>query len=87
MTAPVLDPVHISIPEACKRHAIGRSTLYNLLAAGHVRAKKAGVSTLVVVASLDRYFDELPDAVFLKPRAKLQPAQSTRPRRRPPTSA
>jgi hypothetical protein len=87
MTAPAFDPIHLSIPDACKRHAIGRSTLYNLLAAGHVRAKKAGASTLVVVASLDRYFDDLPDAAYLRPRvepqrrAKPQPAS----RRRPPT--
>jgi excisionase family DNA binding protein len=50
---------------------IGASKLDELIAAGHVRAKKSGKVLLVLVASLEQYAESLPDA-FLQPPAHIR---------------
>jgi excisionase family DNA binding protein len=43
---------------------IGKSTLFNLLARGEIRAKKLGSRTLISASELARYVGTLPDAEF-----------------------
>lgn len=50
----------ISIPEALARTGIGRSFLYERLAAGEIRSVKAGRRRLVDVVSLEQWAKSLP---------------------------
>lgn len=47
-----LEPFSVRIPVAVQLTGIGRSKLYELVAAGEVETVKVGASTLVTVASL-----------------------------------
>lgn len=47
-----LEPLTVRIPVAVQLTGIGRSKLYELIAAGEVETVKVGASTLVTVASL-----------------------------------
>lgn len=47
-----LEPLTVRIPVAVQLTGIGRSKLYQLIAAGEVETVKVGASTLVSVASL-----------------------------------
>ena len=49
-----LAPLTVRIPVAVQLTGIGRSKLYELIAAGEVETVKVGASTLVTVASLRR---------------------------------
>lgn len=49
-----LEPLTVRIPVAVQLTGIGRSKLYELIAAGKVETVKVGTSTLVTVASLRR---------------------------------
>ncbi len=49
-----LEPFSVRIPVAVQLTGIGRSKLYELIAAGEVETVKVGASTLVTVASLRR---------------------------------
>lgn len=49
-----LEPLTVRIPVAVQLTGIGRSKLYELIAAGEVETVKVGASTLVTVASLRR---------------------------------
>lgn len=55
------EPIHsaltVRIPEACRMTGIGRSKLYELIAAGEVEIIKIGAMTLVPVASLRALLD------------------------------
>jgi excisionase family DNA binding protein len=53
-------PLAYTVPDACKAAGLGRTTLYELIAAGRVRAMKAGTRTLVEAESLRRYLASLP---------------------------
>jgi excisionase family DNA binding protein len=53
----VLDPITVRIPEACRLTGIGRSKLYELIAAGEVETIKVGVITLVPVEGLHRFIE------------------------------
>jgi len=54
-TAPLpLEPMTVRIPTAMQLTGIGRSKLYQLIAAGEIETVKVGASTLVSVASLRR---------------------------------
>jgi excisionase family DNA binding protein len=48
-------PITVRIREACRLTGIGRSKLYELIAAGEVEVVKVGTITLVPVASLTRF--------------------------------
>lgn len=49
-----LEPLTVRIPVAVQITGIGRSKLYELIAAGEVDIVKIGASTLITVASLRR---------------------------------
>ena len=50
----------LSISDAVKTSGLSRARLYELIAVGAVDARKAGVRTLVVTASLVAYLEGLP---------------------------
>jgi excisionase family DNA binding protein len=52
-----LEPLTVRIPVAVQLTGIGRSKLYQLIAAGEVETVKVGASTLVSVASLKRLIE------------------------------
>lgn len=56
-----MEPLLISIPEACARCGLGRSFLYERLAEGSIRSVKAGRRRLVDVASLQAWCESLPE--------------------------
>jgi excisionase family DNA binding protein len=49
-----LEPLTVRIPVAIQLTGIGRSKLYELIAAGEIDTVKIGASTLITVASLRR---------------------------------
>lgn len=64
-TAPSrLDPITLSISEACKVSGISRSELYRRLASGQVCAVKSGRTTLILMESLRAHLARLPAATF-----------------------
>lgn len=48
-------PLTVRIREACRLTGIGRSKLYELIAAGEIEAIKVGAITLVPVSSLTSF--------------------------------
>ena len=55
MTAPQpVEPICVRINDAARIIGIGRTKLYELIAAGEVDVVKIGASTLITVASLRR---------------------------------
>ena len=53
-------PLAYTVSDACKPSGLGRTTLYELIAAGRVRAMKAGTRTLIEADSLRSYLASLP---------------------------
>ena len=53
-----LEPMTVRIPVAVQLTGIGRSKLYELIAAGEIETAKVGASTLITVASLRRLIHE-----------------------------
>ena len=53
-----LEPLTVRIPVAVQLTGIGRSKLYELIAAGEIETAKVGASTLIAVASLRRLIHE-----------------------------
>jgi excisionase family DNA binding protein len=51
----------LRVREACVTLSISRSKLYEEVAAGRLRALKAGSRTLIPVASIDAWLNSLPD--------------------------
>jgi excisionase family DNA binding protein len=56
------EPLAYTIADAVKVTGIGRTTLYELIGAGKIKASKAGNRTLVMADSLRDYVDSLPTA-------------------------
>ena len=52
MTEPQMEPISVRIREACRLTGVGRSKLYELIAAGEVETVKIGRITLVPMTSL-----------------------------------
>jgi excisionase family DNA binding protein len=50
-------PLTVRVREACRLTGIGRSKLYELIAAGEIEIIKVGSITLVPIASLKRFFN------------------------------
>ena len=48
-------PITVRVREACRLTGIGRSKLYELIAAGEIEIIKVGTITLVPLASLTRF--------------------------------
>jgi len=54
-TAP--PPFTVRVREACRLTGIGRSKLYELIAAGEIEIVKVGTITLIPTAALQRFLD------------------------------
>jgi excisionase family DNA binding protein len=50
-------PLAVRVREACRLTGIGRSKLYELIAAGEIKIVKIGTITLVPVASLRSFLE------------------------------
>ena len=62
--APSVDQrVLITVEEAARRLAIGRSHLYRLLQSGALRSRRIGSSRRIVVSDLEAFAAALPDDV------------------------
>lgn len=54
---PVIEPIAMRVPDACRYVGIGRSTLYVFIGRGEVEIVKLGSSTLVLASSLRRLIE------------------------------
>lgn len=59
-TVTKIEPVLLSVSDACKYAAISRSGLYRLLGAKKIRARKLASRTLIERESLDQFVKSLP---------------------------
>ncbi len=53
-TLTTTDPLAVSVDEAARRLAIGRTLLYDLIGQGKIRAIKLNSRTIVPVSEIDR---------------------------------
>lgn len=60
-TSQVTGKLLFSVKEFCQMVGIGRTTFYQELKNGRIRAKKSGRSTLIPKSELERFIKELPD--------------------------
>jgi excisionase family DNA binding protein len=51
------DPLAVRVAEACRLTGIGRSKLYELIAAGEIEIIKVGVITLLPVGALKQFLE------------------------------
>ena len=51
-------PLTVRVREACRLTGIGRSKLYELIAAGEIEIVKVGTITLIPVAVLERFLQQ-----------------------------
>jgi excisionase family DNA binding protein len=51
---------YAGIAQTCASYGIGKSRLYQLIAAGEIVAVRYGARTLIDLASIDAYFERLP---------------------------
>lgn len=58
MTKQDTAPLAHTVPDACARLGLSRTTLYELIGAGEIRAFKVGSRTLVSEAELRRFVAE-----------------------------
>ena len=56
-----MDALAYKINEVCRVAKLSRSKLYEDIAAGKLKAKKNGRSTLILGEEIERYLRELPD--------------------------
>lgn len=56
-------PLAVNVSNAADMLGLSKSTIYRLLANHDLKAKKAGDTTLVLMASIDAYLAELPDFI------------------------
>jgi excisionase family DNA binding protein len=52
-----MHPICVSIPDAARAIGIGRTTIYQLIAAGRLHPIKIGRRTLIPVSSIQRYIE------------------------------
>jgi excisionase family DNA binding protein len=71
-------PPYVPVKQACVVGGFGRSTLYNVVGKGLVRAVKLGTKTLIDTASLLKYLETLPAA-------QIRPAKPAKKRTPPAT--
>ena len=55
-----IPPMLVSVDEASRLLSVGRTKVYELIAAGDLDGRKAGKSTRIVMASIRRYVEGLP---------------------------
>jgi excisionase family DNA binding protein len=53
-------PLAFSVAEACSAARIGRTSLYQAIRAGELRALKRGRRTIILANDLRRYLESLP---------------------------
>jgi excisionase family DNA binding protein len=63
-----VNPILVSVQQASQMLGRGVSTIYELIGANKIEAVKSDNRTLVVVASLHRYVDQLERAKIAPPR-------------------
>ena len=51
-------PITVRVREACRLTGIGRSKLYELIAAGEIEIVKVGAMTLIPTVALQRFIDQ-----------------------------
>lgn len=51
-------PFTVRVREACRLTGIGRSKLYELIAAGEIEIVKVGTITLIPTTALERFLDQ-----------------------------
>lgn len=49
----------VTIPQACAKTGLGRSTIYRLINDGKLRRLKCGTRTLIRVSDIEAYIDSL----------------------------
>ncbi|MGO9357508.1 MAG: helix-turn-helix domain-containing protein [Xanthobacteraceae bacterium] len=57
-----IDREGLSIPEACTVAGVGRTTLYQAIADGNLKARKCGKRTLILRDELRAFLASLPSA-------------------------
>jgi excisionase family DNA binding protein len=62
-----------SITEFCQRYSIGRTRAYEEIAAGRLRAVKAGRRTLIAEESAEAWFEALPASSADRVKVQLKP--------------
>ena len=55
-----MQAIAVTIPKAVEVSGLGRTTIYQLIGAGKIDARKQGRRTLVIVESLSRHLKSLP---------------------------
>ena len=55
-----LDPLAVSIAQACLISGLSRPTLYRRIATGQLRTRKLGARTLILIADLHAFLVDLP---------------------------
>jgi excisionase family DNA binding protein len=53
-------PLAVSIEEAARRAGVGRGYLYQQIAKGDLRARKAGRRTIIALSDLAAWLEQLP---------------------------
>jgi excisionase family DNA binding protein len=53
----LLRPIAVRVQKACRRTGIGRSKLYELIAAGEIEIVKVGTITLILIDSLQSFVE------------------------------
>lgn len=56
------EKLFVRIPEAARMMGISRSTLYKEVASSRIKVRKAGRSSLIAVADIHAWFENLPES-------------------------
>lgn len=62
MNNPEQQPLAYRVADACRAIGVGRTRLYELIAAGKIEARSCGGRTLIPASSLREFLDGLPHA-------------------------
>jgi excisionase family DNA binding protein len=56
-----MEPIALTIPQACAAASTGRTVLYREISDGRLRAIKRGRRTLILRSDLHRWLESLPE--------------------------
>ena len=62
-----MSPLGLTVPEAAKVAGVGRSTVYEELASGRLKARKLGRRTIILEADLRDWLAALPAMKSVQP--------------------